>query len=119
MSCSPQWSAGSSGRRSGTCCSRASGTRCFGAAGSCGTVGFSGASPRSWGWAGAERLLVEFVRAKDDRLLGPFTLAQVTSVLVMVAGVWVIARLRAPEAAPAVPTALTGTKAADDLARRH
>jgi len=38
---------------------------------------------------------------------------------VMVAGVWVIARLRAPEAAPAVPPALTGTKAADDLARRH
>ncbi|HTD25982.1 MAG TPA: prolipoprotein diacylglyceryl transferase family protein, partial [Candidatus Elarobacter sp.] len=83
--------------------------------------------PHAVGWrfgvylvlAGAERFLVEFVRAKDDRLLGPFTLAQVTSVLVMVAGVWVIARLRAPEAAPAVPPALTGTKAADDLARRH
>ena len=37
--------------------------------------------------AGAERFLVEFVRAKDDRLLGPFTLAQVTSLL-LVAAVW-------------------------------
>ena len=69
--------------------------------------------------AGAERFLVEFVRAKDDRLLGPFTLAQLTSVLVMVAGVWVIARLREPDAAPVVPAGLTGTTAADDLARRH
>jgi phosphatidylglycerol:prolipoprotein diacylglycerol transferase len=69
--------------------------------------------------AGAERLLVEFVRAKDDRLLGPFTLAQVTSVLLMIAGVWLIVRLREPEAAPAVPAALTGKTAADDLARRH
>jgi len=68
--------------------------------------------------AGAERFLVEFVRAKDDRLLGPFTLAQLTSVLVMAAGVWVIAWLREPEAAP-VPAALMGTTAADDLARRH
>jgi len=68
--------------------------------------------------AGAERLLVEFVRAKDDRLLGPFTLAQLTSVFVMVAGVWVIAWLREPATAP-VPAALMGTTAADDLARRH
>ena len=59
------------------------------------------------------------VRAKDDRLLGPFTVAQLTSVLVMAAGVWVIAWLREPEAAPVVPVALTGTTAADDLARRH
>ena len=69
--------------------------------------------------AGAERFLVEFVRAKDDRLLGPFTLAQLTSVLVMVAGVWVIAQLREPEATPVTPAGLTGTTAADDLARRH
>jgi len=69
--------------------------------------------------AGAERFLVEFVRAKDDRLLGAFTVAQLTSVLVMVAGVWVIAQLREPEAAPVVPAGLTGTTAADDLARRH
>ena len=69
--------------------------------------------------AGTERLLVEFVRAKDDRVLGPFTLAQLTSALVIIAGVVVIARLRAPEAAPVAPAALTGTTVADDLARRH
>src|SRR5467141_5178727 len=69
--------------------------------------------------AGTERFLIEIVRAKDDRLLGPFTLAQLTSVLLIVAGVWVIAQLREPEAAPVVPAGLTGTTAADDLARRH
>src|SRR6266704_6865250 len=69
--------------------------------------------------AGAERFLVEVVRAKDDRLLGPFTVAQLTSVLMMVAGMWVVAWLREPEAAPVVPPGLTGTTAADDLARRH
>ncbi|HEY7637107.1 MAG TPA: prolipoprotein diacylglyceryl transferase [Gemmatimonadales bacterium] len=37
--------------------------------------------------AGAERFLVEIVRAKDDRLLGPFTLAQLTSVLLVLLGV--------------------------------
>lgn len=41
--------------------------------------------------AGLERFLVEFVRAKDDRFLGPFTIAQVTSVLLIIIGtvVWV------------------------------
>src|SRR5438067_7691961 len=57
--------------------------------------------------AGAERFLVETVRAKDDRLLGPFTLAQVTSVLLVLAGVWLMQRLRAPgPATVAVPPAL-------------
>ena len=70
--------------------------------------------------AGTERLLVEFVRAKDDRLFGPFTLAQVTSVLLIFAGVWVAARLRRPEAAPIpAPAGLTGKRAVDDLAGRH
>jgi prolipoprotein diacylglyceryltransferase len=32
-----------------------------------------------------ERLLVEFLRAKDDRFFGDFTLAQVISVLVLLA----------------------------------
>lgn len=44
-----------------------------------------------FGWylvfAGAERFLVEFVRAKDDRLLGPFTVAQATSVVLILIGV--------------------------------
>jgi len=35
---------------------------------------------------GLERFLVEFVRAKDDRLLGPFTLAQATSVALVIVG---------------------------------
>jgi phosphatidylglycerol:prolipoprotein diacylglycerol transferase len=37
-------------------------------------------------FAGVERFLVEFVRAKDDRFLGPFTLAQLTSVIVVAIG---------------------------------
>jgi phosphatidylglycerol---prolipoprotein diacylglyceryl transferase len=57
--------------------------------------------------AGVERFLVEFVRAKDDRLLGPFTLAQATSVLMVLAGVYVMLRLRQPDGAAAVsPPAL-------------
>ena len=35
-------------------------------------------------FAGVERFLVEILRAKDDRLLGPFTLAQLTSVIIVV-----------------------------------
>jgi phosphatidylglycerol:prolipoprotein diacylglycerol transferase len=35
---------------------------------------------------GLERFVVEFLRAKDDRLLGPFTLAQATSALLVVVG---------------------------------
>ena len=57
--------------------------------------------------AGTERFLVEFVRAKDDRLLGPFTLAQATSVLLVVVGIYVVQRLRQPDAAVlATPPAL-------------
>jgi phosphatidylglycerol:prolipoprotein diacylglycerol transferase len=38
---------------------------------------------------GIERFLVEIVRAKDDRFLGPFTVAQLISVLIVIAGaVW-------------------------------
>lgn len=64
--------------------------------------------------AGAERFLIEIVRAKDDRLLGPFTLAQLTSILLIVAGLIVMRRLWEPEAAPvAAPPVLRGTTAAD------
>jgi phosphatidylglycerol---prolipoprotein diacylglyceryl transferase len=38
-------------------------------------------------FAGVERFLVEIVRAKDDRFLGPFTLAQLTSVLIVAVGI--------------------------------
>ena len=37
--------------------------------------------------AGVERFLVEFLRAKDDRFLGSFTIAQLASVVLAVAGV--------------------------------
>jgi phosphatidylglycerol:prolipoprotein diacylglycerol transferase len=35
---------------------------------------------------GIERFLVEIVRAKDDRLLGPFTVAQLISVILLIVG---------------------------------
>jgi phosphatidylglycerol:prolipoprotein diacylglycerol transferase len=38
-------------------------------------------------FAGIERFLVEILRAKDDRLLGPFTIAQATSVLLVLIGI--------------------------------
>jgi len=51
--------------------------------------------------AGAERFFVEIFRAKDDRLLDGFTLAQLTSVIVILVGVGVFTRLR--NAGPAAP----------------
>jgi phosphatidylglycerol---prolipoprotein diacylglyceryl transferase len=41
---------------------------------------------------GIERFLVEIVRAKDDRFLGPFTVAQLISVLLVVVGVAMLSR---------------------------
>lgn len=55
---------------------------------------------------GLERFLVEFVRAKDDRFLGPFSLAQATSALLVLVGLYVMYRLREPAAAPVGPLAL-------------
>jgi phosphatidylglycerol---prolipoprotein diacylglyceryl transferase len=43
---------------------------------------------------GIERFLVEFVRAKDDRFLGPFTVAQLISVVCIVTGAALFARAR-------------------------
>ncbi len=43
-------------------------------------------------FAGAERFLVEILRAKDDRFLGPFTIAQLTSVLLVIIGAILLAR---------------------------
>jgi len=45
--------------------------------------------------AGAERFLIEIVRAKDDRIFGPLTIAQVVSVLLVVAGGLIVGRWRA------------------------
>ena len=41
---------------------------------------------------GIERFLVEIVRAKDDRFLGPFTVAQLISVILIVIGGMLVAR---------------------------
>ncbi|HWA56771.1 MAG TPA: prolipoprotein diacylglyceryl transferase [Gemmatimonadales bacterium] len=57
-------------------------------------------SDRPIGWlfgvylllAGVERFLIEFVRAKDDRFLGPLTLAQGTSLILVLIGTVVVAR---------------------------
>jgi phosphatidylglycerol:prolipoprotein diacylglycerol transferase len=43
---------------------------------------------------GIERFLVEIVRAKDDRFLGPFTIAQLISVILVVVGTSLIVRTR-------------------------
>jgi phosphatidylglycerol:prolipoprotein diacylglycerol transferase len=54
-------------------------------------------------FAGVERFLVEILRAKDDRFLGPFTLAQLTSVIIVILGVVLMARWRkAPSPAPGI-----------------
>ena len=62
----------------------AGGLRCSG--------GFGAGRPVGWlfglylVFAGVERFLVEILRAKDDRFLGPFTLAQLTSVILVAIG---------------------------------
>ncbi|HWC75353.1 MAG TPA: prolipoprotein diacylglyceryl transferase [Gemmatimonadales bacterium] len=56
--------------------------------------------------AGAERFLVEFVRSKDDRILGMFTLAQGTSVLLMIVGGILLYVWRTPTAPQPLPESL-------------
>jgi phosphatidylglycerol:prolipoprotein diacylglycerol transferase len=48
-------------------------------------------------FAGLERFLIEFVRAKDDRFLGPFTIAQLVSVILIAIGGLLLLRWRAGE----------------------
>lgn len=65
-------------------------------------------SPRSVGWlfglylvfAGTERFLVEILRAKDDRFLGAFTLAQLMSVILIGIGLTLLGLWRS-ESSPA------------------
>jgi len=47
--------------------------------------------------AGLERFLIEFVRAKDDRWLGPLTIAQLVSLILIALGVALASRLRTGE----------------------
>ena len=55
---------------------------------------------------GIERFLVEFLRAKDDRFVGPFTVAQAIAMTFVVAGaLWMWRR-----SAPAAPTAPATTR---------
>ena len=65
--------------------------------------------PRPIGWlfgaylvfAGVERFLVEILRAKDDRFLGPFTLAQLTSVVLVGIGIYLASAWKGqPDPAP-------------------
>jgi phosphatidylglycerol:prolipoprotein diacylglycerol transferase len=41
---------------------------------------------------GVERFLVEFIRAKDDRMVGMFTIAQVTSIILLTIGAFLCVR---------------------------
>lgn len=60
--------------------------------------------------AGVERFFIEILRAKDDRFFGGFTAAQVTSVLIVLVGAAVFARLRgAGEARPGEYLSVTPT----------
>jgi phosphatidylglycerol:prolipoprotein diacylglycerol transferase len=65
-----------------------------------------------WAWymvlAGAERFLVEIVRAKDDRLpwLAPLSLAQLTSLLVVAVGAFLLYRWREPAGPQPLPQSL-------------
>ncbi len=48
-------------------------------------------------FAGLERFVIEFVRAKDDRFLGTFTLAQLTSAALVLLGAWLLMKFREPD----------------------
>ena len=50
--------------------------------------------------AGTERFLIEILRAKDDRFLAGFTVAQLTSVAIVLVGSVMFARLRGAGVAP-------------------
>jgi phosphatidylglycerol:prolipoprotein diacylglycerol transferase len=51
-------------------------------------------------FAGTERFLVEFLRAKDDRFLAGFTVAQLTSIVIATVGVIIMARFAKPDEVP-------------------
>jgi phosphatidylglycerol:prolipoprotein diacylglycerol transferase len=61
--------------------------------------------------AGVERFLIEILRAKDDRFLGPFTLAQLTSVILIAIGIWIVMKLRSGDDPVPGPYLATGRKA--------
>jgi len=84
-------------------------------------------APRGTGWlfgvymvlAGLERFGIEFLRAKDDRLLpAGLSVAQVASILMIIGGIVVMSRLaNAPRVAPG-PWLLAGSNIKTDPPRR-
>lgn len=65
--------------------------------------------------AGTERFAIEFLRVKDDRFLGAFTVAQATALALVAIGIWLLARFKDPAAVPpADAPALAVTGAAAD-----
>jgi phosphatidylglycerol:prolipoprotein diacylglycerol transferase len=75
--------------------------------------------------AGLERFAIEFVRAKDDRFLGPFTVAQLVSVAIVTIGAVLMARWRRddgfvlpPEAKRVFATSREGSSTAEAPAGR-
>ena len=62
--------------------------------------------------AGVERFLIEILRAKDDRFLGPFTLAQLTSVVLILIGSTIFVRWRTGISPEPGAYLLSGKKAA-------
>lgn len=54
-------------------------------------------------FAGTERFIIEVLRAKDDRFLGPFTIAQLTSVILVAIGIAIMARRASASAVPPGP----------------
>ena len=56
--------------------------------------------------SGAERFLVELVRAKDDRVLGSFTLAQAMSVVLVLVGGFLLLKWREPAGPQQLPDSL-------------
>jgi phosphatidylglycerol:prolipoprotein diacylglycerol transferase len=57
-------------------------------------------------FGGVERFLVEFLRAKDDRFLGVFSLAQAMSVLLIVVGGLLMLKWREPAGPQPLPESL-------------
>jgi phosphatidylglycerol:prolipoprotein diacylglycerol transferase len=61
--------------------------------------------------AGTERFLVEFVRAKEDRLFGEFTLAQLTAVAIVTLGVILVGLWKDKAVAPGPSLSATSASA--------
>ena len=58
--------------------------------------------------AGVERFIVEIFRAKDDRFVGPLTVAQLLSLALVAAGIALYLRLRRPAGGTQVATSAAG-----------